>query len=367
MPYNRPTLEQLIPRVQTDLDNNLNNNAARQRGTYEYAASHANAGLCHSLHGHIVEVGKNAFIQTCDDEHLLIHGDSYGLSLHQPTAASFEVQFFGQEGTVIVAGTAIQSSSGVVYTTNVEVEIAAGEVDVVATVTATLDYLGTQGNVYGGQILALVTPIAGIEPDVVVIGAPNQTLGGASDLERMESYRKRVLRRRQNGIPYGAPGHYEDWAYENGVVTRAWERPSLFGPGTVGIYVVQDVFDQDGFFVQTIFLDALTLAAIQTYIQALAPLDVTVTVLTPTNVPLNPSIQLSPNTVEVQQQSTREMQDLMLRASEPNGTLLFSQLDEAISRAQGESDHDITSPIGNVTVNYDELLTLGTPTYSDLP
>ena len=59
-----------------------------------------------------------------------------------------------------------------------------------------------------------------------------------------------------------------------------------------------------------------------------------------------------------------ELADLIRRESEPGGTLLVSHIREAISTAQGETDHELTSPTADVTVQATQITTLGTVTFT---
>jgi len=91
--------------------------------------------------------------------------------------------------------------------------------------------------------------------------------------------------------------------------------------------------------------DGTEVAAVQTYIDARRPVTAQVTVAAPTASPLNFTISgLLPNTLAVRTAVQTELQDLLLRAAVPGGTILLSHIRAAISSATGENDFSLTSP-----------------------
>ncbi len=92
-------------------------------------------------------------------------------------------------------------------------------------------------------------------------------------------------------------------------------------------------------------------------------------------------IELDPNTTEVQDAVIAELNDLLAReaqvrdAIDPtqvgagvqfDGKIKLSQINEAISIAAGEDDHNLLSPIADVQPSTGGLVTLGTPVFSAL-
>ena len=71
-----------------------------------------------------------------------------------------------------------------------------------------------------------------------------------------------------------------------------------------------------------------------------------------------------PSTQAVMDAIEAELADLIRRESEPGGTLLVSHIREAISTSQGETDHELTSPVADVTVNATQITTLGNVTFT---
>ena len=85
-----------------------------------------------------------------------------------------------------------------------------------------------------------------------------------------------------------------------------------------------------------------------------------VTVAAPAASPIAFTINnVEPSTQAVMDAIEAELADLIRRESEPGGTLLVSHIREAISTAQGETDHELTSPTADVVELATEIATLG--------
>lgn len=358
MAFFRPTLERLVARAQADVESLLENGASRVRRSVEWVLSRVVAGLAYGLYGHQEWIAKQIVPDTAEDEFLVRWASLWGVERNSATQAQLEILVTGTEDAEMPAGTAWQSADGVEYTTD-EDAMVPGEGEIAVAVTATL--AGSAGNVQAGSMLALVSPVAGVDSEAVVNGSG--LVGGGSDQETIDALRARYLARVQTPPSGGGPGDYVDWAKEVDGVTRAWELPQQLGPGTVLVLFVQDTFDDDGFFVGTTFPSAPDIAEVQDYIDGLAPITANVTVAAPQSLELNPTIHVVPDTAAVREQVEIQLQDLLLRRAEPGGTLLLSEINEAISLASGETDHTLTVPASDVEADATELITLGTITW----
>ena len=106
--------------------------------------------------------------------------------------------------------------------------------------------------------------------------------------------------------------------------------------------------------------NAATVTTVDAYIQARRPVTADVTVAGPVASALNISINnVEPSTQAVMDAIEAELADLIRRESEPGGTLLVSHIREAISTSAGETDHELTSPVADVTVQATQITTLG--------
>jgi uncharacterized phage protein gp47/JayE len=117
----------------------------------------------------------------------------------------------------------------------------------------------------------------------------------------------------------------------------------------------------------TIIPSPAKVAEVQAVIDIFRPVTAAVTVAAPAEVPLDASVQLKPNTAAVRAAVDAELTDYLLRRGGDNSTLLLSQINEAISLAQGEQDHILLSPVANVVHAIGEVPVLGTTVFSTLP
>jgi uncharacterized phage protein gp47/JayE len=213
-----------------------------------------------------------------------------------------------------------------------------------------------------------------VDAAAIVQGAGSDAIGGGSDLETPEELQARLVDFIQSPPKGGAAGDYVTWAKQVAGVTRAWELPLQLGPSTVVVLFVQDLFDADGYFVSTTFPSAGDLTEVREYIDDRKPVTVngyepaaSTYVMAPLDTAVDMTIQLYPNNATVQLQVQRQLEDLFLRAAEPNGTIPLSQVNEAISLATGEVDHILVTPVADLVAGAIELFTLGTITFQEIP
>ncbi|RML95626.1 Baseplate J-like protein, partial [Pseudomonas amygdali pv. eriobotryae] len=105
--------------------------------------------------------------------------------------------------------------------------------------------------------------------------------------------------------------------------------------------------------------DAEQLAVVSAYIEPLRPVTADVYVLAPVQKPVVYTIRLTPDTSAVRSAVEAQLLDLHNREGGLGETLLLTHIAEAISRATGETDHVLISPVANVTAAANQLLTFG--------
>ena len=259
----------------------------------------------------------------------------------------------GTATTVIASGTVWRSGLSIDYRSSAEVTIPAA-----GTLVVDVDAVdaGAAGNAPSGVLVSLVSPIAGVVSQATVATA----LAGGADVESVASVRTRLLLRIQNPPRGGVVEDYQFWARSaHPSVTRSWARPLAGGLGTVTVYFMTDDATADG------IPNAATVTVVDDYIGDRRPVTADVTVAAPTPVALGITIDsLEPMTQAVQDAVEAELADLIRRETEPGGTLLVSHIREAISTSAGETDHSLTSPTADQTVNASQITTLGTVTFS---
>jgi len=349
MPFNRPTLADLITRAQADIESRLPGADASLRRSLLNVLARIHAGSVHALYGYLDWLAKQLMPDTAEAEHLERWSSIWGVTRLAATYATGTITMTGS-GTIL-AGAKLVRADGVEYTVDAETAITtSGNVSITAVAA------GDAGNASAGSKLTIVSPIAGIQSQGVVV-----SLAGGADTEADDAMRARLLARIQQPPHGGADFDYIAWALEaHPDVTRAWVYPLELGAGTVTVRVMTDDATSDGIPTSTV------VDAVQDYIDTVRPVTAAVTVVAPVAAPLAMSIALSPNTSTVQAAVEAELRHLLRREAKPGGTILVSHLREAISIAAGEADHALTSPAADMTHTTGQIATLGTITWSSL-
>ena len=372
MAFQRPTLQQIKDRIESDFKSGLGLQTILRRSFLKVIAN-AFAGVSHTLHGHIQDfAGKQLFIDTADDEFLLRWAEIYGLSQGEATFAEINIEITGAESSVVPAGTLYQRSDGFQYELKDEVTIpASGTIAGVIVATQVNDSEnGIDGNIDDGSTVTLTSPLAGVNSDALV----TSTAVEGEDQETIEELRTRLLQRIQNPPSGGTVADYIGFALEVTGVTRAWVLPNNRGPGTVDVTFVEDGEDP-------IIPSPAKVDEVQDNVDLKKPVTADSIVFAPNDSPLDFEIAIKPNTQDVRDAVTTELADLIFReaqvrnAVDPDqvgegvqfdGVIPLSKITEAISVAQGEEDHVLISPTSSPQAVEGGLLTPGTITFTTL-
>lgn len=351
MAFSRPTLSEIVQRATTDLSTRIIGSVAALRRSVIKAFGSVIGGAVHSLYGYLDYIAREAFVDTAKDASTLErYGSIWGVPRNSPTFADGFVVFTGTNGTVLPALTSLQRSDGVLYSTLADGTIASGTV----TVEAVCLTSGDTGNMLSGENLTIVTPIAGITSQGTV---DTDGMTGGADVEEVEAWRERILEKIRKAPRGGNASDYEFWAKEITGVTRVWVYENQYGAGTVGLAFVRD---ND---TPTIFPSAGEIADVQDYIDTVRPLTADLTVWAPVAQVLNFTISITPDTAAIRAAVQAELEDLIKRVAEPGGTILLSQIREAVSAAAGEEDNAVTVPAADATATAGNLFTMGTITW----
>lgn len=349
MAFQRPALPEIIDRTFSDLTSRLTLKGAILRRSVVGVLARIIAGASHMLHGHLDHIAKEAIPDTAVDN-LSRWAAIWGVTQKPAEFASGPYTFAGVvNGSVVPAGATLKRSDGVEYVTLADATIAAG----VATVTIQSLDAGALGNADAGTSLSLVYPVAGVNGDGTVAAGG---LVNGSDIESDDSLRARLLARIQQPPHGGNAADYKQWALEVPGVTRAWVYPLYLGVGSVGVTFVRDAD-------ASIIPDGAEVAAVQEYIDARRPVTATVTVFAPVADAVNFTIQGVFNAA-TKAAITAELADFIEREAEPGGTLYLSRINEAISIAEGESDHELVAPAANVVRAAGHISTMGVVTWA---
>jgi uncharacterized phage protein gp47/JayE len=347
MAFDRPTLASLVEQIQTDFVSRLALTGNPLRRSIVHVLSRVLAGAAHMLHGHLEYLSRQLFADTAESEYLTRIGGVFGVTPTAPTFATGNVEFTGDNGELIPAGTVLLRSDGAEYTTDADATIAGGT----ATASVTASLAAAAGDCDAGVSLAFESPIAGVVATATVAAGG---LSGGTDAESESAYRTRVLARMRNVPHGGASADYVAWAKEVPGVTRAWVFPLELGAGTVAVRFVRDAD-------VSLIPDAGEVATVQAYIDERRPVTAAVTVSAPVEVPLTFAFaSITPDTTAVRAAIVAELEDYLLRNASPGATLPLSQIRTAIGQAEGLADYSLTSPAADVVPATGELFTFAT-------
>lgn len=344
----RPTLKQLIDQGATEFESRLPGVLVRLRIGLLGVLNRVVAGGLSALYKYAERLNKQVWPDTCDVEELPRHGARWKVPQVEAAASTGVVQFAGIDGATIPAGTVLQRADEVQYTTDSLGTIAGG----VALVPVTAVEARQSGNAVVATRLTLTTTV----PNVSAQATVSTGLAGGADVESPESWRARILARIRKPPQGGSVDDYVAWALQVPGVTRAWVYPKEQGAGTV---VVRFVRDEDA----SPIPDAGEVAAVQQKLDALRPVTANLTVVAPLAVLQNFSIQLTPDTPATRAKVAAELADLYRQEAVPGGTMLLTHQREAISIAEGETDHVLISPAANQTHLAGQLPMLGNITW----
>jgi len=360
MPFVRPTLQQIVTRVESDLQTRLTGATSVLRRSVIAVIARVLAGAVHLLYGYLDYQSKQLFISTADSEGLDRKAQELGLSRNAAIKATGTATATGLIGSVIADGTEVQSEEGVIYLVDGAVTFTATS----ATVSLDAKEAGADGNLETGDAVTFLSPIIGIDSEMTVV-----SMSGGTDEELDDDLRIRLLARRAQPPHGGSEQDYIHWAKEVSGVTRAWVIQSYQGAGTLALAFVRDG-DTD------IFPDATERLVVYNYIISHTDpltgetigIPVTATpgfqVLAMTPKSCDFSIKIYPNTSDIQTAAETEIEDALDEFGGPNETVYLSQIQEALGRVPNLEYFSITSPVVDMTATATELHRLGDITWS---
>lgn len=351
MPFERPTLAELVDRVEQDLVSKLElDGSAVLRRAFVRVLARVIAGAVHLLYGLLVFLARQLFPDLAAQEYLLRHARLYGYAPTAATYAAGSVTMLGTSGTIVPLGTPLQSASGVEYKTTATATMSG--IPTLVPVVAVL--AGAAGNANAGLVLTFESPIAGVNSSVTVAAGG---LGGGSEAEDIEAFRARFLEFLRTPVQGGASSDYVAWAKQVAGVTRAWVYPGEQGSGSVVVRFVRDG-DVDP------IPNPTAVAAVQTYLNAKKPVTANVVVVAPVAVPWNFSMYLEPNTTETRAAVETAIDDLFTREAEPGGVVLLSHVRNVIGSAEGVTDYNLFGPVVDLEHDLGKYPKRGTMDYT---
>ena len=335
MAFYRPTLSELIERIDQDLLSRLPEARADLQTRLTGALATSEAGAVHGLYGYLQWLERQLFPETCDNEILHLH--SAGVPRREAAKATGQVEFSGDDGASVPEGALLQKDEQE-YETTESASISGGT----ATASVEATETGSDGNQDAGAELEFVSPISGVDGTAVV---GSDGLAGGVDRESYEAWRDRILLRRARIPRGGAAGDWEGWALDVSGVTRAWEDPLGMGPGSVVVRIVADDSDSGPTPSQQL------IDSVKDYIDGKKNVQAKVYVEGPDTTTFAPEMSVTPDTADVRANVEASLKDFLEREAQPGGTLKISHIRAAIILASGVEDYDLQSPTGDVSYN----------------
>jgi uncharacterized phage protein gp47/JayE len=363
MPFARPTLQEIIDRIETDFKNRIENADSFLRRSVLKVMSRVFAGVVHLVYGFLQYQKDQLFLSTADTDNIELQAAEFGIRKTAAVSATGSGTVTGTTGKVIPAGTKLSSPTDNVYLVDTSVTLAAGT----GTLAFTAEVAGADSNDTAGITLSFITPITGVNTSVTVSSAG---ITGGTDEETPDSLRDRGLTRKRQPPHGGAEFDYENWALEVSGVTRAWSFPQYMGDGTIGLAFVRDNDTNP-------IPNATQRAAVRSYIVShddpLSGVQVGIPVTAEPGLFIIDnslqavafSIAITPNTATVQADVTSKLSDLILTHGGPGETIYLSEMQAAIAGSTLETAHTIISPAADVAIPINRVGTLGTIVWSN--
>jgi uncharacterized phage protein gp47/JayE len=355
MPYDRPSLVEIINRIENDFVIRVEDSQTFLQKSVFKIFARVLGGSNHLLYDFIEYVKDQLFISSADGEFLEKHGGEYGISRLIGEKATGTVLATGTDGITIPVDTELQSASGNKYKTTAEATISSNQanIDIVAS------EFGTSYNELAGVILTFLSPIPGVNATVTVI---DDGIEGGVNADTDIQYQEKILNRKRFPPHGGIQKDYVAWCLEySGNITRAWAIPEYQGIGTIGLAFVKDN-DTVSIFPTEAERDAVRNYIIE-HLDSAFGKNVGIPVTAEPGfflIKLEPytidfTIQLYPNNSTVRTNVIARLTELINQESAPAGTIALSQFYEAITSAVGEEKCRIIYPTGDVAVSAEQL------------
>ncbi len=351
MPFDRPTLTDLITRTTADAQTRLSPDQPLLPVNNIAILARVLAGAVHGAHGHLEWIARQLLPDTADAELLLRHAAVWGVARLPASYAEGVVTLSGTMGALVPVGTALVRGDGARYLT-----IADAELGGTWTVTVRAELAGAAGDTPAAIPLTLVSAVSGVNATGTVAAGG---LTGGNEEESIAALRRRLLARIRRPPQGGCAADYVAWAFAaHPEVTRAWAYPLEAGAGSVTVRVMTDTATPNG------IPSATVVAAVAAAIAPLRPVTARVIVVAPVALPLACTIHAVPDSAAVRAAITAGLTDLIQREAVPGGTLPLSHLRAEISAAAGEFDYLMTVPAADVVAPRGHITTLGSLTWA---
>ncbi len=346
-----PTLAQLRARGRSAVEQGLGLGPLLDRSVLG-TLSDVSAGHAHLLHGHLEALAESLIPDTVESVLLERWANLFGIVRIEAVAATGSIDCTGTDGSTIPVGSTLRQSSGIEYETTSSATIAGGT----ASVAVKAVVRGSSGNAPAGTAVAFASAVSGVAS---AAGRRRRADSrGGADRETSQSLLDRLLGLLRDPPMGGAAADYVAWARGVPDVTRAFAQPAHLGLGTVGVQILTDDLSTGP------LPTAGKVAEVQAYIDERRPVTAMATVYAPAALALDPTVELvGADTAAIRASVEASLEDLVLELGGPSRSIPLSRINEAISNAEGEQDHVLTSPGADVVSTSGQVHVLGTLTF----
>ena len=324
MPFNRPSINTIYSRIKSDMESRLTGDVEIPAFSVLDILARIFAAAIHLCYGTLSWLADQLFPDTAEQDYLDRQANIYGLSRVAATFATGTITVTGDETTVIPIGTIFKSLENIEYRTTEAGLIASGT----DTIAAQSSLAGTIGNLAISSELTLVSTVSGLDTTATTATA----FEGGFEQETDEALRQRLLIYLSSPPAGGRDQDYKLWAFETAGVAYVWVFGSYLGAGTVGVVIADSDFQ---------VLPTITKDSVQSTFNEKGPLGVQKTALDPVPKTVDIDISITPNTSTFQDAIQNNIEELFIDVTAPGGTILLSQLRNAIANS-GVSDYEIT-------------------------
>lgn len=290
-----------------------------------------------------------AFIEEGYYDYLDKRVNEFGIYRKEGEYATGEVEFKGDIGTKILNGSIIRIN-GLDYSVIKDVTISETIEDNKSPIQA--NGVGGKYNVPIGSVFTIAEEITGLESIVATT-----EIEGGIDRETDEELRARFYETQRNNATSGNVAHYEQWAKEVDGVYNAKVTPLWNGPGTVKVAIAGRNNKP---------VDGEIIKKCKAYIEEVRPIGATVTVVTPSELKINITANITLNSAYSKEQAEAEvlarLEEYLLTVTDK---VLYSNIFAMLVNCDSIvdcSEVKINNQTTNINIGAEQVATAGTIT-----
>jgi uncharacterized phage protein gp47/JayE len=349
----RPSINDISNSIITEIETNLGINVSDVKGNLIKILSAAFAGELYDSYNNVLYLSRQFFPFWSEGEYLDNWGSLYNIIRQLPTAAYGTITVTGTAGSDIPDKTVFVRADGIEYETASIATIPVAEsIDIVVNCLT----VGTIGNYNVGNILSLLSPIAGVDTDAIL----NTSIANGFELESDQSFRDRIIAKIQIESKNGKAGDWVDWTKEVSGVKNVWEYRLITGAGSIGVGFSVDGTNQ--------IPDAAKILEVKNYLETKSPIDFKeIVVLAIVEQSINLTLSISPdsagNRTIISDLIASYFATLNPSTKDVTSKIYLSQLNIVVNSSAGIVTN-ITSPVTDVTLLFNNIPKLGTITWA---